>query len=222
MGDRPVEIVLSIDSSGQWRLNGTQQPQVSGCIDLDLNFSPSTNLLPIRRLGLAAASGSELHPRRCAHRGGRAPRPRELRVRVARVAHRQGEHRDARIATVRKEGMKNVAAAAIERWFTLAFRQKNPSTIAGIRKVLEQTSPEGYAANCAAVRDFDFRDRLGGIRTPTLVIAGTHDPATTPADGHFLADHIPGARYVELNAAHLSNIEDAGRFNREVSSFLNS
>ena len=28
MGDRPVEIVLSIDSSGQWRLNGTQQPQV--------------------------------------------------------------------------------------------------------------------------------------------------------------------------------------------------
>ncbi|PYT65780.1 MAG: 3-oxoadipate enol-lactonase [Acidobacteria bacterium] len=129
---------------------------------------------------------------------------------------------NARIATVRKEGMKNVAAAAIERWFTLAFRQKNPSTIAGIRKVLEQTSPEGYAANCAAVRDFDFRDRLGGIRTPTLVIAGTHDPATTPADGHFLADHIPGARYVELNAAHLSNIEDAGRFNREVSSFLNS
>lgn len=26
---------------------------MAGCIDLDLNFSPSTNLLPIRRLGLA-------------------------------------------------------------------------------------------------------------------------------------------------------------------------
>jgi hypothetical protein len=26
---------------------------VAGCIDLDLNFSPSTNLLPVRRLGLS-------------------------------------------------------------------------------------------------------------------------------------------------------------------------
>lgn len=26
---------------------------IAGCTDIDLNFSPSTNLLPIRRLGLA-------------------------------------------------------------------------------------------------------------------------------------------------------------------------
>ena len=49
-----------------------------------------------------------------------------------------------------------------------------------------------------------------------------HDPATTPADGRFLTDHITGARYVELNGAHLSNIEDAERFTREVSGFLSS
>jgi hypothetical protein len=28
-------------------------PAVAGCIDIDLGFSPSTNLLPIRRLSLA-------------------------------------------------------------------------------------------------------------------------------------------------------------------------
>ncbi|HYY72193.1 MAG TPA: 3-oxoadipate enol-lactonase [Candidatus Bathyarchaeia archaeon] len=128
---------------------------------------------------------------------------------------------DARIATVLKEGMKNVAAAAIERWFTPSFRAKNPSVIAHIQKVLETTSPEGYAASCAGLRDFDFRDKLNNIRTSTLIISGTHDPATTPADGHFLADRIGGARYVELNGAHLSNIEDADRFTREVLSFLN-
>ena len=53
MGDAGVEIMLSVDSSGRWRLNGVEQPQVDGCIDVDLNFSPSTNLLPIRRVGLA-------------------------------------------------------------------------------------------------------------------------------------------------------------------------
>jgi len=53
VGAETVEIDLSVDSTGGWRLNGRDQPQVAGSIDLDLNFSPSTNLLPIRRLALA-------------------------------------------------------------------------------------------------------------------------------------------------------------------------
>jgi 3-oxoadipate enol-lactonase len=129
---------------------------------------------------------------------------------------------NTRIDTVRKNGMSHVAPAVIERWFTAAFRQKCPAVIGNIKSALEQTSPEGYAANCAAVRDFDFREQLHRVRTPTLVISGAHDPATTPADGQFLAKHISGARYVELDAAHLSNIEAADRFTREVVAFLNS
>jgi 3-oxoadipate enol-lactonase len=129
---------------------------------------------------------------------------------------------NARIDAVRKSGMKSVASAVIERWFSQAFREKTPTTISSILKMLEDANPEGYAACCAAVRDFDFREHLSRIRIPVLVIAGVHDPATPPADGHFLADQIPGARYAELNAAHLSNIEDQGRFNREVTAFLNS
>lgn len=128
---------------------------------------------------------------------------------------------NARIATVLKEGMKDVAAAAIERWFTAAFRAKNPSVVAKIHKTLETTSPQGYAACCAGLRDFDFRKDLKGVRTPTLILSGTHDPATTPADGQFLANHISGARYAQLNGAHLSNIEDADRFTEEVCAFLN-
>jgi 3-oxoadipate enol-lactonase len=129
---------------------------------------------------------------------------------------------NARIDTVRKQGMKPVAAATIERWFSPAFRAKNPATVAGIQKMLEAAHPEGYAACCAAVRDFDFREQLGKVRTPALILSGTHDPATTPADGRFLANQIQGARYVELNAAHLSNVEDADRFTDEVIAFLNS
>jgi len=128
----------------------------------------------------------------------------------------------ARIEAVQKSGMSSVAPAIIERWFTAAFRQKAPETMANIRKMIEEANPAGYVACCAAVRDFDFREQLSKIRTPTLVISGAHDPATPPADGRVLAQQIPGARYVELKAAHLSNIEDQDRFNAELAAFLNS
>jgi len=129
---------------------------------------------------------------------------------------------NARIDAVRKDGMKSVASAVIDRWFTPAFRQKSPAMISNTLKMLEETNQDGYAACCAAVRDFDFREQLGKIRRPTLVIVGAHDPATPPADGRFLVQHIQGARYAELNAAHLSNIEDQERFNTELAAFLNS
>jgi uncharacterized protein len=53
VGEKLIEVKLAVDPSSRWTLNGADRPDVAGCIDLDLNFSPSTNLLPIRRLGLA-------------------------------------------------------------------------------------------------------------------------------------------------------------------------
>ena len=48
-----LDLSVEIDvEDGEWRLNGVAQPHVLGCLDLDLNFSPSTNLLPIRRVAL--------------------------------------------------------------------------------------------------------------------------------------------------------------------------
>ena len=129
---------------------------------------------------------------------------------------------NARIEAVQKNGMKSLASAILERWFTPAFRQKAPETMANILKMLEETNPDGYVACCAAVRDFDCREKLSAIRAPTLVIAGAHDSGTPPADGRFLAQQIPGARYTELNAAHLSNIEAQDQFNNELAAFLNS
>ncbi len=129
---------------------------------------------------------------------------------------------NARIDAVQKNGMKSISSAVIERWFTPSFRQKAPEAISSTLKMIEEANPDGYVACCTAIRDFDFREQLRIIQVSTLVIAGAHDPATPPADGRFLADQIPGARYTELNAAHLSNIEDQDRFNNEVAAFLNS
>jgi uncharacterized protein len=53
VGDETVVIDISVDASSHWRLNGIEIPGVAGCSDIDLNFSPSTNLRPIRRTRLA-------------------------------------------------------------------------------------------------------------------------------------------------------------------------
>jgi 3-oxoadipate enol-lactonase len=129
---------------------------------------------------------------------------------------------NARIEAVRKNGMKSIVSAVVERWFTPAFREKSPAILSNTHKMIEEANPDGYAACCAAIRDCDYREQVAAIRTPTLVISGAHDPATPPTDGRFLVQQIPGARYAELNAAHLSNIEDLDHFHKELAAFLNS
>ncbi len=115
---------------------------------------------------------------------------------------------------------ENIVDAVVERWFTKRYRSIAPQAVARIRRMLVETSSAGYAANCAAIRDADLRAGLASIRIPTLVIAGTHDPSTPPALGREIAEAIPDARYLELDAAHLSNLEQAGAFNAAVVHFL--
>ena len=60
VGEKVIEIELAVDSVSRWTLNGGECPETVGCIDLDLNFSPSTNLLPLRRLGLAVGQEAKV------------------------------------------------------------------------------------------------------------------------------------------------------------------
>ena len=128
-----------------------------------------------------------------------------------------------RIETVlrdREAAMVGLRDASIARWFTPAYSEANPESAKRITDMLAATSPEGYAANCAAVRDADFRDRLGEIKAPLLVISGTADAVTPPSGGLFIQEHVPGAEYAEFHAAHLSNVEVGEPFSRRVIDFL--
>jgi 3-oxoadipate enol-lactonase len=127
---------------------------------------------------------------------------------------------DARMDAVRKGGTKSIAAGAMERWFTAKFRESDPKTVERLKHTVESTSTEGYIACCAALKEVDLREDIATIKKPTLVISGTYDAATPPTDGQFIAQQIPGARYLELDAAHISNIEQHEQFTQEVSAFL--
>jgi 3-oxoadipate enol-lactonase/4-carboxymuconolactone decarboxylase len=128
---------------------------------------------------------------------------------------------EARRTTVLEKGIGAIEEAVMQRFFSARTLESGNPTAESIRTVLMATNPAGYAGCCAAIRDMDHRPLLGGITTPTLVIAGDLD-ISTPWAGHgdLLAAGIPGARVVHLAAAHLSNVERPAGFSAALFDFL--
>lgn len=60
VGARPVMRELTRSADDEWIADGRSVPALRDCIDVDLGFSPSTNLLPIRRLDLAVGDRAEV------------------------------------------------------------------------------------------------------------------------------------------------------------------
>ena len=80
---------------------------------------------------------------------------------------------------------------------------------------------EDYLAGCEAIRDADFCEQAGRIKTRTLIIAGSQDRAATLADAEFLNQRIRGSQLLVLPCGHLACVESAGAFTRAVIEFLN-
>ena len=96
----------------------------------------------------------------------------------------------ARIATVRAQGLEAIGDAAMQRWFTLGFRADaavGQARVAALRAVLLATAPGPYAAACAAVAGIALNAGNATITCPTLVIAGQRDEATPPAMSQAIA-----------------------------------
>lgn len=125
-----------------------------------------------------------------------------------------------RMNTVREQGMAAITQAVLDRWFTPAFAAIAAPGLARTREQLLATAPGGYAACCAAIRDMDLRPVVHLIDRPTLVIAGSQDPATPPDHAQAIATAIAGARLASLEAAHLSNIEQPAAFTAALLDFL--
>lgn len=125
-----------------------------------------------------------------------------------------------RAAQVRQNGMGPIADSTPSRWFTQGYVDTGDSFINELLADLRTTDAEGYAACCEALAHADFREQLGKIRVPTLVIAGKHDPVTTVKDAEAIAQGIPGSTVKSVNASHLSNVEASDEFNTAVLQFL--
>lgn len=121
----------------------------------------------------------------------------------------------ARAELVRREGTGVVVEGARERWFTPAFRDSD--TAQCILDDLASVPPEGYAACCEAVAEWDFRGELARIGAPTTLVFGADDPVTTDEVRETLEHGIAGAHTVTIaGASHLANVEQPNLFREAI------
>jgi hypothetical protein len=59
VGPAPVDLHIGRNRDRNWMLNGVPVSGLEACVDLDLGFTPATNLLPIRRLALAVGTSAQ-------------------------------------------------------------------------------------------------------------------------------------------------------------------
>jgi 3-oxoadipate enol-lactonase len=112
-----------------------------------------------------------------------------------------------RAVIVRRDGIAAIADLVVDRW---GYRDRNLKIEAFIRRQLLATPAEGYAGCCDAIRTMDLEPDLGAIRAPTLLLAGSVDPAAPPDGMRALREALatPQAQLqVVPDAAHLLNVE---------------
>ncbi|MDE2404011.1 MAG: alpha/beta fold hydrolase [Sphingomonadales bacterium] len=129
---------------------------------------------------------------------------------------------DERFAAVRAAGsLEPIADAAMARWVTADFRRRRPDRWQQVRDTIVATGLDGYIGGAEAIIRFDVRDRLGEIRTPTLVLCGDEDTGTPPEGNRLIAARIPGARYVGMHhARHIPMLEYPVPFNAVMCDWL--
>jgi 3-oxoadipate enol-lactonase len=125
-----------------------------------------------------------------------------------------------RIDIARSAGMGALVDGVIARWFSPDFAEREPARFARARATLLATDPTGYSGVCAALRDADMRNEVASITAPTLLIGGINDQATPIDQARWLHAEIRGSRLVELDAAHLSNLDREGEFTAALDTFL--
>ncbi len=128
---------------------------------------------------------------------------------------------NTRIAAVAGGGMMAIADAVLERWFPPSFASHEPDRLALMRNMLLRTSPSGYTATCAAIRDADLTAHTTVIDVPTLCLAGSEDQATPPALVQAMAADIPGARFVAVpGAGHLPCVDAPQAVSQHIGALL--
>ncbi|MGP2442984.1 bifunctional 3-oxoadipate enol-lactonase/4-carboxymuconolactone decarboxylase PcaDC [Streptomyces sp. JW3] len=112
---------------------------------------------------------------------------------------------------VRTNGLDPIARTSPDRWFTGGFAAAQPAITEWAVQMVRTTDPGCYIAACEALAAFDVRNELGRVGVPTLVLVGSDDQVTGPAEARTLVAGIPDARLAVVpGASHLVPVEQPG------------
>ncbi len=130
-----------------------------------------------------------------------------------------------RVEQARWDGPKATVEAALDRWFTDAFRQSNPRMMETVR--------DWVMANDKAIYHTIYRVLADGIDEivapsppifcPALVITGDEDFGNGPDMAYAIASEIAGGSALILpGLRHMALAEDPDAVNKPLRSFLNN
>jgi class 3 adenylate cyclase len=117
----------------------------------------------------------------------------------------------------------------VERWGTGAMLGEIAPSRAGDARLrawlarLERlsSSPGELRRAARSLSDFDVRSELSELRVPTLILHRMGDRLIDVRHSRYMAEHIPGARYVELEGVdNLPSVGDSAALLGEIEEFL--
>lgn len=128
---------------------------------------------------------------------------------------------EERIRVAEGQGMCALAQETLERWLSEDFRRAQPAITERVRDMIIQTPVPGYVACCRAISQFDVLQELAKVTAPTLIMVGERDLGTPVSASQAIHERIQGSKLVVVpGALHLTNIEKADFFTRQLLTFL--
>lgn len=126
------------------------------------------------------------------------------------------------LETARESGPAAVAREMLPKLLGSTTQATRPELVSAVSGMIHAQTAEGIAAAVEVLMSRpDSTPLLRAIQVPTLVIVGSEDTLTPPAEMEEMAGHITGARFVRIEGAgHLSNLEQPDVFNAELAAWL--
>lgn len=134
------------------------------------------------------------------------------------------EGRGRMLQMVRDGGPAAVADAMLPKLLGETTRRLQPDLAGRVRAMIERQPPSAISAAIELLRDRpDSTPLLKDVRVPALVVVGTEDALTPPAEAEQMAAALPDSRIARIDdAGHLSNLENPAAFNAAVQAFLDT
>jgi 3-oxoadipate enol-lactonase len=124
-------------------------------------------------------------------------------------------------ALVRNQGMSAIATVAARRVYHDSYIDKHPHVIEERRAVLLGIEPNSFLAACEILASIDLLPELPSIRTPTLVVYGSHDQATPPDLIRAIVRAVPNAQMREIDdCGHCPPLEKPKEFLSALQGFV--
>ncbi len=135
-----------------------------------------------------------------------------------------------RLEISRRDGPAGTVDAAIERWFTDSFKERNPQVTDQIRQWMLANDPRDYATLYRVLVEGDdailgdgraLADALVDIACPALILTGAEDANSTPEMARTMAASIPAGRCeIVPELRHMGLAEDPATFNAALIPFF--